>query len=226
MAGAISEAWPGGLRRRISAGAPRKITDVQVEEAVTRTLEGVPIGATHWSTRSLAEAVGLSQRAVVRIWRAFGLQPHRTETFKLSTDPFFVEKVRDIVAVYMHPPEHAVVLSVDEKSQVQALDRTQPILPLRPGLPNSAHTITSAMAPPHYLPRWMWLPAKSSANVIVGIDIRSFYSFCICWTLACHPTWRCIDHGQLRDTQESQSDPMFARHPRYYIHSRPPAPHG
>ena len=94
-----------------------------------------PPAATHWSTRRLAQEVGLSQRAVVRIWHAFGLQPHRSETFKLSTDPFFVEKVRDIVGLYMNPPEHAVVLSVDEKSQVQALNRTQPILPLRPGLP-------------------------------------------------------------------------------------------
>lgn len=124
-----------GLADEPRPGAPRQITDTQVEEAVTRTLEGAPPGATHWSTRSLAREVGLSQRAVVRIWHAFGLQPHRSETFKLSQDPFFVEKVRDIVGLYLHPPEHAVVLSVDEKSQVQALNRTQPILPLRPGLP-------------------------------------------------------------------------------------------
>ena len=124
-----------GLADEPRPGAPRRITDTEVEEAVTRTLEAPPPGATHWSTRSLAREVGLSQRAVVRIWRAFGLQPHRTETFKLSKDPFFVEKVRDIVGLYLHPPEHAVVLCVDEKSQVQALNRTQPILPLRPGLP-------------------------------------------------------------------------------------------
>jgi transcriptional regulator with XRE-family HTH domain len=91
--------------------------------------------ATHWSTRSLAEKVGLSQSAVARIWHSFGLQPHRTETFKLSTDPYLVEKVRDIVGLHLNPPEHAIVLCVDEKSQVQALNRTQPILPLRPGLP-------------------------------------------------------------------------------------------
>lgn len=116
-------------------GAPRRITDAQVEAAVTRTLESQPLGATHWSTRSLAKDVGLSQSAVVRIWRAFSLQPHRSETFKLSTDPMFVEKVRDIAGLYVNPPDHAVVLCVDEKSQVQALNRTQPILPLRPGLP-------------------------------------------------------------------------------------------
>ncbi len=124
-----------GLSDEPRPGAPRKITDAQVEEAVTRTLESAPAAATHWSTRSLAEQVGLSQSAIVRIWRSFGLQPHRSETFKLSTDPFLIEKVRDIVGLYVNPPEHAVVLCVDEKSQVQALDRTQPILPLRPGLP-------------------------------------------------------------------------------------------
>jgi transposase len=121
------------LADRPRSGAPRQITDVMVEEAITKTLTERPKNATHWSTRSLARKTGLSQSAVSRIWRAFALQPHRSETFKLSTDPFFVEKVRDIVGLYMNPPEHAIVLSVDEKSQVQALDRTQPLLPLRPG---------------------------------------------------------------------------------------------
>src|SRR6266700_1035891 len=124
-----------GLSDEPRPGTPRKITDAKVEEAVTQTLERLPTAATHWSTRSLAEQVGLSQSAVVRIWHSFGLQPHRSETFKLSTDPWLVEKVRDIVGLYLNPPEHAIVLCVDEKSQVQALDRTQPILPLRPGLP-------------------------------------------------------------------------------------------
>ena len=124
-----------GLSDEPRPGTPRKITDAQVEAAVTRTLESVPAAATHWSTRSLAQQVGLTQSAVVRIWHSFGLQPHRSETFKLSTDPFLVEKVRDIVGLYLNPPEHAIVLCVDEKSQVQALDRTQPILPMRPGLP-------------------------------------------------------------------------------------------
>lgn len=124
-----------GLSDEPRPGAPRKITDAQVEAAVTQTLESVPAAATHWSTRSLSQQVGLSQSAVVRIWHSFGLQPHRSETFKLSTDPYLVEKVRDITGLYLNPPEHAIVLSVDEKSQVQALDRTQPILPLRPGLP-------------------------------------------------------------------------------------------
>ena len=122
-----------GLADEPRPGAPRKITDAMVEEVVTRTLESKPKAATHWSTRGMAEAVGLSQSAVVRIWNAFGLKPHRSETFKLSTDPYFVEKVRDVVGLYMSPPENAIVLSVDEKSQVQALDRTQPLLPMTPG---------------------------------------------------------------------------------------------
>ena len=124
-----------GLSDEPRPGAPRRITDSKIEEAVTQTLESLPPGATHWSTRSLAEKVGLSQSAVVRVWHAFGLQPHRSETFKLSTDPFLVEKVRDIAGIYLNPPDKAIVLCVDEKSQVQALDRTQPILPMRPGLP-------------------------------------------------------------------------------------------
>ena len=114
-------------------GAPRKITDAHVERIVTLTLESTPRDATHWSTRSMAAKVGLSQTAISRIWRAFSLQPHRTETFKLSKDPLFVEKVRDIVGLYLDPPDKALVLCVDEKSQIQALDRTQPLLPMRPG---------------------------------------------------------------------------------------------
>ena len=114
-------------------GAPRTISDAQVERVLTRTLESTPVDATHWSTRSMAQASGLSRSAVHRIWRAFALQPHRTEIFKLSTDPLFIEKVRDIVGLYLQPPDHALVLCVDEKSQIQALDRTQPLLPMRPG---------------------------------------------------------------------------------------------
>ncbi len=104
-----------------------------VERVITKTLEEKPKAATHWSTRDMAKAVGLSQTAVSRVWRAFGLKPHLQETFKLSTDPYFVEKVRDVVGLYRSPPENAIVLSVDEKSQVQALDRTQPLLPMTPG---------------------------------------------------------------------------------------------
>src|SRR5260370_37849215 len=116
-------------------GAPRTVSDAQVEAVVTLTLESTPRDATHWSTRAMAARCGLSQTTVSRIWRALGLQPHRTDTFKLSPDPLFVEKVRDIVGLYLDPPERALVLCVDEQSQIQALDRTQPLLPMRPGQP-------------------------------------------------------------------------------------------
>ena len=124
-----------GLYDEPRPGAPRKVSDAEVERVVIQTLESTPRGQTHWSTRGLAKASGLSRMTVSRIWRAFGLQPHRSETFKLSPDPLLIEKVRDIVGLYMNPPDHALVLCVDEKSQIQALDRTQPLLPLRPGQP-------------------------------------------------------------------------------------------
>jgi transposase len=141
-----------GLSDAPRSGPPRKITDDRVDEVVTRTLTSRPKGATHWSTRELAAETGLSHASIHRIWQAFGLQPHRSETFKLSTDPLFVEKTRDIVGLYMSPPEHAIVLCVDEKSQVQALDRTQPLFPMRPGLPErqthdyKRHGVTSLFA--------------------------------------------------------------------------------
>jgi len=122
-----------GLYDEPRPGAPRKIGDDKIEAVVIQTLESTPRGQTHWSTRELAKATGFSRMTICRIWRAFGLQPHRTETFKLSPDPLLVEKVRDIVGLYMNPPDHALVFCVDEKSQIQALDRTQPLLPMRPG---------------------------------------------------------------------------------------------
>jgi transposase len=127
-----------GLVDEPRPGRPRTVTDAHVDAVITKTLESAPKDATHWSTRSMAAEVGLTQSAVHRIWRAFGLQPHRAETFKLSKDPQFVAKVRDVVGLYLDPPERAVVLCVDEKSQIQALDRTQPILPMQPGLPERA----------------------------------------------------------------------------------------
>jgi transposase len=124
-----------GLLDAPRTGTPRTIDDARVDAVVAKTLESMPQGATHWSTRTMAREAGVSQTAVSRIWRAFGLQPHRQETFKLSSDPMFVEKVRDIVGLYLDPPLKAMVLCVDEKSQIQALDRTQPLLPLAPGIP-------------------------------------------------------------------------------------------
>jgi transposase len=127
-----------GLTDEPRPGRPRTITDAMVEEVIVRTLETTPTDATHWSTRSLAKELGLTQSAVLRIWQAFGLQPHRQTTWKLSKDPQFIDKVRDVVALYLNPPERAVVLCVDEKSQIQALDRTAPILPMLPGTPERA----------------------------------------------------------------------------------------
>lgn len=141
----VTEQTVGKWRRRFIArgldglldeprpGAARKIDDAKVESVIVETLETSPAGATHWSTRSMARHSGISTSTVGRIWRAFGLQPHRVESFKLSSDPLFIEKVRDVVGLYLAPPERALVLCVDEKSQIQALDRTQPLLPMRPG---------------------------------------------------------------------------------------------
>ena len=127
-----------GLLDEPRPGRPRTVADEQVEAVITRTLETTPKDATHWSTRSLAAELGMSQSAVSRIWRAFGLQPHRQDSWKLSRDPQFIDKVRDVVGLYLDPPEAAVVLCVDEKSQIQALDRTAPIFPMMPGTPARA----------------------------------------------------------------------------------------
>jgi len=124
---------PGLLKDRSRSGRKRRIEEAKVREVVERTLKERPSRATHWSTRSLARVVGLSPASIQRIWKAHGLKPHRVRTFKLSRDPHFVEKLQDVVGLYLNPPEHALVLSVDEKSQIQALDRTQPGLPMKPG---------------------------------------------------------------------------------------------
>jgi transposase len=212
-----------GLSDDPRPGTPRKITDAKVEEAVTQTLEGLPTAATHWSTRSLAEKVGLSQSAVVRIWHSFGLQPHRTETFKLSTDPYLVEKVRDIVGLYLNPPEHAIVLCVDEKSQVQALDRSQPILPLRPGLPEQRtndyerHGTTSLFA-----------ALDIATGKVIGKCHRrhrqqEFLKF-MEQVEAALPTEAGEVHLVL-DNYGTHKTPKvirwFARHPRYHLHFTP-----
>jgi hypothetical protein len=136
VAGPLCTAPLGRLHDEPRPGKPRTISDEDVERVIVKTLEEQPANATHWSTRSMASATGMSQSAVSRIWRAFGLKPHQTEAFKLSPDPQFIDKVRDIVGLYLNPPEAAVVLCVDEKSQIQALDRSAPILPLLPGVPS------------------------------------------------------------------------------------------
>jgi len=129
----FSEAGVDGLLDEPRPGQPRKLSDAQIEQVIVRTLESQPKAATHWSTRSMAAATGLNQTAISRIWRAFSLAPHRQEGFKLSRDPLFIDKVRDIVGLYLDPPDRALVLCVDEKSQIQALERTAPLLPMRPG---------------------------------------------------------------------------------------------
>ena len=131
----FAERGVNGLYDEPRPGAPRQIGDDEIAATIRKTLEETPPDATHWSLRSMARAAGYAPSTIHRIWKAFGLQPHRSETFKLSTDPFFVEKVRDIVGLYIAPPERALVLCIDEKSQIQALDRTQPLLPMRPGQP-------------------------------------------------------------------------------------------
>jgi transposase len=174
-----------GLTDEPRPGRPRLISDVQVEQVITATLEQAPPGGdTHWSTRSMARSQGMSQSALSRIWRAFGLKPHLVETWKLSTDPQFIEKVRDVAGLCMAPPENALVLCVDEKSQIQALDRTAPCLPMLPTTPArmthdylrngttslfAAFDVRSGCYRPRYLNiqrlNYLWTIRRSSARI-------------------------------------------------------------
>lgn len=213
-----------GLTDAPRPGQPRKITDAQVEMVVTKTLESKPKNATHWSTRSMAKASGLNQTSIGRIWRTFGLKPHLKENFKLSTDPQFVEKVRDIVGVYINPPEktRAVVLCVDEKSQIQALDRTQPILPMGPGRPEQ-HT--------HDYYRHGTISLFAALDVATGRVIASlhkrhrhqeFLKFLkkIDAEVPAH-----LDIHLVLDNYATHKTPQvaewFAKHPRYHLHFTP-----
>jgi len=211
-----------GLADEARPGAPRTITDAKVAEVVTATLETLPSGRTHWSSRGMAKATGLAPSTVQRIWKAFSLQPHRVETFKLSTDPLFVEKVRDIVGLYLSPPERAVVLCVDEKSQIQALDRTQPMLPLRPGqverrthdykrhgttslfaaLDVTAGTITGKCMPRHRAAEFRRFLDAVEANAPKDLDIHVI-----------------MDNASSHKTKLIRD--WFAKRPRWQVHYTP-----
>ena len=173
-----------GLSDEPRSGRPRAVTDDDVERVITLTLETAPRDATHWSTRSMAQRSGLSHNTVSRIWRAFGLQPHRTETFKLSSDPFFIEKVRDVVGLYLNPPDRALVLCVDEKSQIQALDRTRPLLPMRPGqverrthdyLRHGTTSLFAALEPVYNLLRISTMKASTTICRLVLSFLSQFF---------------------------------------------------
>jgi transposase len=211
-----------GLLDEPRPGAPRRITDEAVEQVMRWTLETLPRDATHWSTRAMARRSGLSQTAVSRIGRAFGLRPHRVKTFKLSKDPLFIEKVRDIVGLYLNPPDKALVLCVDETAQIQALDRTQPVLPMRPGQverrthDDTRHGTTSLFA---------------ALNIKTGTVIgefhhrhrgREFRKFLDTIEAAVPPA---LDVHVILDNYGTHKTPLIhrwlVRHPRYHVHFTP-----
>ena len=211
-----------GLLDEPRPGAPRTIGDADVERVVRLTLETAPRDATHWSTRAMATRSGLSQSAISRIWRAFALQPHRVKTFKLSKDPLFIDKVRDIVGLYLQPPDKALVLCVDEKSQIQALDRTQPVLPMRPGQAErrtydyTRHGTTTLFAA---------LDAKSGE--IIGEfhqrhRAREFRTFLDTINDAVPEK---LDVHLIVDNASTHKTPLIhrwlARHPRFHVHFTP-----
>ena len=211
-----------GLLDAPRPGAPRTIDDARVDAVIAKTLESKPQGATHWSTRTMAHETGMTQTAVSRIWRAFGLQPHRQESFKLSSDPMFVEKVRDIVGLYLAPPLKAMVLCVDEKSQIQALDRTQPILPLTPGIPERRthdymrHGTTTLFA-----------ALDIATGTVIGELHRrhrssEFLKFLRTIEASVPPD---LDIHLVMDNYGTHKTPTirswFARHPRFHVHFTP-----
>jgi transposase len=211
-----------GLLDEARPGAPRKITDADVERVVRLTLETAPRDATHWSTRGMAKRGGLSQTAVSRIWRAFVLQPHRVKTFKLSKDPLFIDKVRDIVGLYLDPPEKALVLCVDEKSQIQALDRTQPVLPMRPGqAERRTHDYT------RHGTTTLFAALNTKSGEIIGEchprhRAREFRRFLDTIDAAVPAT---LDMHLIVDNASTHKTPLIhrwlARHPRVHVHFTP-----
>ena len=213
---------PGLLKDRSRPGRKRRIGEGKVREVVERTLHEKPPDATHWSTRSLATIVGLSPATVQRIWKAHGLRPHRVRTFKLSRDPRFVEKLQDVVGLYLNPPEHALVLSVDEKSQIQALDRTQPGLPMKPG---RAGTMT------HDYKRNGTTPLFAALNTLDGSVIgqclprHRHQEFLRFLRTIDRQTPKALDLHLIVDNYATHSHPevtaWLAKHPRFHLHFTP-----
>src|SRR3989475_632625 len=211
-----------GLLDEPRPGAPRKISDAHVERVMRLTLETVPRDATHWSTRAMARRCGLSQTAVSRIWRAFALQPHRVETFKLSKDPLFIEKVRDIVGLYLNPPDKALVLCVDEKAQIQALDRSQPLLPMRPGqVERRSHDYT------RHGTTSLFAALNMKTGKVIGEFHRrhrakEFRQFLDTIAAAVPPS---LDVHVILDNYGTHKTPLIhrwlVRHPRYHVHFTP-----
>jgi len=211
-----------GLLDEPRPGAPRKILDAEVERVVRLTLESMPRDATHWSTRAMATRCGLSQTAISRIWRAFALQPHRVKTFKLSKDPLFIDKVRDIVGLYLDPPDKALVLCVDEKSQIQALDRTQPVLPLRPGqAERRTHDYT------RHGTTTLFAALNATSGQIIGEfhqrhRAREFRTFLETIDAAVPDP---LDVHLIVDNASTHKTPLIhrwlARHPRFHVHFTP-----
>jgi len=211
-----------GLLDEPRPGAPRKILDAEVERVVRLTLESMPRDATHWSTRAMAKRCGLSQTAISRIWRAFALQPHRVRTFKLSKDPLFIDKVRDIVGLYLDPPDKALVLCVDEKSQIQALDRTQPMLPMRPGqAERRTHDYT------RHGTTTLFAALNATSGEIIGEfhqrhRAREFRTFLETVDAAVPDP---LDVHLIVDNASTHKTPRIhrwlARHPRFHVHFTP-----
>jgi transposase len=211
-----------GLLDEPRPGAPRKIGDAEVEQVIRLTLESTPRDATHWSTRAMARRCGLSQTAVSRIWRAFALQPHRVKTFKLSKDPLFIDKVRDIVGLYLNPPDKALVLCVDEKSQIQALDRTQPVLPMRPGqVERRSHDYT------RHGTTTLFAALDAKSGEVIGEfhqrhRAREFRKFLDTIDAAVP---RALDLHLIVDNASTHKTPLIhrwlMRHPRFHIHFTP-----
>ncbi len=211
-----------GLHDEPRPGALRTITDVQVEQVITATLEQTPAEATHWSTRRLASHLGMSQSAISRIWRAFGLEPHKSETFKLSRDPFFIDKVRDVVGLYLNPPDRALVLCVDEKPQREANEGTTPILPLRPGQPEQhSHDYV------RHGTRDLFAALDVKAGTVIGavrhrhrsVEFRQFLDAIDA------PTPPELDLHLILDNSSIHKTPLIQRwllrHPRVHLHFTP-----